>query len=206
MFDLFTLSGQDILEVCVTMIDQKKLLIFVFLLTFTVLSALIAQDYYGDYEYNAVQDGSYGSSVNYVPGEYDRNGDGLIDLIIVDRNGDGMGDYWATDRNFDGIIDDYQYDRNFDGIIDQWEYDMTGNGVPDRIYVDSNFDGEANMYAVINPVTQTYTWYGDMNTINASNSAPPEPPQPQKTIEKRVNFPSLQRQVSYVGGKAAFSE
>lgn len=125
------------------------------------------------------------------PGKYDRNGDGRVDLIVADRNGDGRADYWATDRNHNGVIDDYQYDRNHDGRIDQWEYDTTGNGVPDRIYVDSNGDGRANMYAVLNPVTRTYTWYGDMSTISAS---------------RRVSFPSVSVQSNYSGGRAAFSE
>ena len=81
-------------------------------------------------------------------GQFDRNGDGVIDLIITDRNGDGLPDYWATDRNFDGHFNDYQYDRNFDGQIDQWEYDLDLDGVSDKIYVDADGDGKAELYAI----------------------------------------------------------
>lgn len=95
-------------------------------------------------------------------GQFDRNGDGVIDLIITDRNADGRPDYWATDRNFDGHFNDYQYDRNFDGKIDQWEYDLDLDGVSDKIYVDADGDGKAELYAILNPINKTYTWYGNM--------------------------------------------
>ncbi len=119
-------------------------------------------------------------------GQFDRNADGRIDLIIADRNGDGKGDYWATDRNFDGRIDDYQYDRNLDGRIDQWEYDIDHDGVSDKIYVDADGDGKAEMYASLNPITRTYTWYGNMNSIQGA---------------AQVAFPPLTFQKKYKGGK-----
>lgn len=130
---------------------------------------------------------AFSGAPSMQPGHYDRNGDGIVDLIVSDRNGDGRADYWATDRNFNGKIDDYQYDRNFNGQIDQWEYDTNGNGIPDRIYVDSNGDGQANMYAMLNPITRTYTWYGDMSTISASSH--------------RTAFPPVAAQRNYRGGR-----
>lgn len=110
-----------------------------------------------------------GTSVKTV-GQFDRNGDGKIDLIICDRNGDGKPDYWATDRNFDGHFNDYQYDRNFDGRIDQWEYDLDLDGVSDKIYVDADGDGKAELYAIINPINKTYTWYGNMTAPQKAGS------------------------------------
>ncbi len=104
----------------------------------------------------------YGQSFVHKVGQYDRNCDGRVDLIVADRNGDGVPDYWAIDRDYDGRFDAYYYDRNFDGKIDQWEYDTNGDGISDTIYVDSNGDGKADLYAVLNPVTRTYTWYGNM--------------------------------------------
>lgn len=103
-------------------------------------------------------------------GQFDRNGDGVIDLIITDRNGDGIPDYWATDRNFDGHFNDYQYDRNFDGKIDQWEYDLDLDGISDKIYVDADNDGKAELYAILNPINKTYTWYGNMSTKESAGS------------------------------------
>ena len=101
-------------------------------------------------------------SSNKNVGQFDRNGDGVIDLIITDRNSDGRPDYWATDRNYDGHFNDYQYDRNYDGKIDQWEYDLDLDGVSDKIYVDADGDGKAELYAILNPINKTYTWYGNM--------------------------------------------
>ncbi len=130
-----------------------------------------------------------------TPGQYDRNGDGRVDLIISDRNGDGSADYWATDRNFDGKFNDYQYDRNFDGRIDQWEYDLDGDSVSDKIYVDSNNDGKANLYAMLNPITRTYTWYGNMNYSQAAGKMS-FPPMPSRSVYQK----------SYRGGKPADSQ
>ena len=123
-------------------------------------------------------------------GQFDRNADGRTDLIIADRNADGKGDYWATDRNFDGRIDDYQYDRNLDGIIDQWEYDVDHDGISDKIYVDSNGDGKAEMYATLNPITRSYTWYGNMTTAQGA---------------AQVALPPLASPKAYKGGKAGDS-
>jgi len=128
---------------------------------------------------------------NSVPGRFDRNADGRIDLIIADRNSDGKGDYWATDRNFDGLIDDYQYDRNLDGKIDQWEYDLDLDGVSDKIYVDANGDGIPEMYADLNPVSKTYTWYGNMKGIQAAG---------------KLQFPALGASRPFAPGNAAFSQ
>lgn len=142
-------------------------------------------------------DMAYARSGNYLQtaGQYDRNGDGRVDLIVADRNGDGRADYWATDRNFDGRFNDYQYDRNFDGAIDQWEYDLDGDSVSDKIYVDADSDGKAELYAMLNPITRTYTWYGNMDSAQASGqmSFPPMPS--RKTINKK-----------YKGGRAGDSE
>ncbi|MBF0498784.1 MAG: hypothetical protein HQM09_01515 [Candidatus Riflebacteria bacterium] len=114
----------------------------------------------------------YGSTqFNSVPGRYDRNGDGRIDLIIVDRNGDGIGDYWATDRDFDGLTDDYQYDRNFDGKVDQWEYDADHDGVPEKIYIDTDGNGKADLFAELNPLTKTYSWYGNLESVAAAGGS-----------------------------------
>ena len=113
---------------------------------------------------------SYIGTGNKTIGQFDRNGDGVIDLIISDRNGDGKPDYWATDRNFDGHFNDYQYDRNFDGRIDQWEYDLDLDGVSDKIYVDADGDGKAELYAILNPINKTYTWYGNMGAKETSAS------------------------------------
>lgn len=111
------------------------------------------------------------SAKHNIPGQYDRNGDGKVDLMVVDRNGDGIGDYWATDRSFNGAFDDYQYDRNFNGKIDQWEYDLNGNGVSDLIYVDTTGDGNPDLTGKLNPLTRTYTWYGDMKSVQARSSS-----------------------------------
>lgn len=108
------------------------------------------------------------SKYNEAPGRFDRNADGRVDLVIADRNNDGRGDYWATDRNFDGFFDDYQYDRNFDGRIDQWEYDQDYDGVSDKIYVDADGNGKPEMYADLNPINKTYTWYGNMSGTQAA--------------------------------------
>jgi hypothetical protein len=119
----------------------------------------------------------YGRAFVHKVGQYDRNCDGRVDLIVADRNGDGIPDYWAIDRNFDGRFDEYHYDRNFDGKIDQWEYDTNNDGISDTIYVDSTGDGKADLYAVLNPVTRTYTWYGNMdpNLKTAKGYHPPAP-------------------------------
>lgn len=126
------------------------------------------------------QTNAYTATANRSIGQFDRNGDGKIDLIITDRNGDGVPDYWATDRNFDGHFNDYQYDRNFDGRIDQWEYDLDLDGVSDKIYVDADGDGKAELYAIINPINKTYTWYGNMSAVQkaGSNASLPSLQQP----------------------------
>ena len=136
-------------------------------------------------------DTAYAFSSRDASGQYDRNGDGRIDLVVSDRNHDGRPDYWATDRNFDGKVDDYQYDRNFDGRVDQWEYDLDHDGVSDKIYVDADRDGKAEMYATLNPITRTYTWYGDMKNIQGAS---------------RVAFPPLSSVKSYRGGKIGDSD
>lgn len=139
-------------------------------------------------------DMAYAHSGNYMQsaGQYDRNGDGRVDLIVADRNGDGRADYWATDRNFDGRFNDYQYDRNFDGRIDQWEYDLDIDGVSDKIYVDADNDGRAELYAMLNPITRTYTWYGNMTNVAASG---------------QMSFPpmSAKKMKKYRGGRAGDS-
>ena len=134
------------------------------------------------------------ATANKTIGQFDRNGDGKIDLIITDRNGDGYPDYWATDRNFDGKFNDYQYDRNFDGKIDQWEYDLDLDGISDKIYVDADGDGKAELYALLNPINKTYTWYGNMSTKQMSASNAP-------------SFLTMQRdiKINYQGGKATDS-
>lgn len=131
---------------------------------------------------------------NKSVGQFDRNGDGKIDLIVGDRNGDGIPDYWATDRNFDGRFNDYQYDRNFDGKIDQWEYDLDLDGVSDKIYVDADHDGKAELYAILNPINKTYTWYGNMSIK-------------QSAASKATSFPDLNKNIrnNYIGGKATDS-
>ena len=136
-------------------------------------------------------DTAYAFSSRRASGQYDRNSDGRVDLVVADRNRDGMPDYWATDRNFDGRVDDYQYDRNLDGRIDQWEYDVDHDGVSDKIYVDANGDGRAEMYATLNPITRTYTWYGNMTNIQASS---------------QVSFPPLSSVKGYRGGKIGDSD
>ena len=124
-------------------------------------------------------------------GKFDRNADGKIDLVIADRNVDGKADYWATDRNFDGRTDDFQYDRDFDGRIDQWEYDIDHDGVSDKIYVDSDKDGKAEMYATLNPITRTYTWYGNVKSSQAAS---------------QLSFPPLSKARQYKGGKVGDSQ
>ncbi|MFZ2955867.1 MAG: hypothetical protein WA705_03090 [Candidatus Ozemobacteraceae bacterium] len=114
----------------------------------------------------------YGSTqFNSLPGRYDRNADGRIDLIIVDRNGDGKGDYWATDRDFDGLTDDYQYDRNFDSKVDQWEYDGDHDGVPEKIYIDGDGNGKSELFAELNPLTKSYSWYGNLEGVAAAGGS-----------------------------------
>lgn len=141
---------------------------------------------------------TYTASGNQNLGQYDRNGDGVIDLIITDRNGDGRADYWATDRNFDGHFNDYQYDRNFDGKIDQWEYDLDLDGVSDKIYVDADGDGKAELYAILNPINKTYTWYGNMmaKTAEASNAT---------ALQNLNTYNSSNIKNTYKGGKATDS-
>lgn len=141
---------------------------------------------------------AYTGTGNKTIGQFDRNGDGVIDLIITDRNGDGVPDYWATDRNFDGHFNDYQYDRNFDGKIDQWEYDLDLDGVSDKIYVDADADGKAELYAILNPITKTYTWYGNMNTKGSAGS--------NATAFSNMNYyNSTNIKRNYRGGKATDS-
>ena len=141
---------------------------------------------------------AFTASNNKSVGQFDRNGDGVIDLIITDRNGDGKPDYWATDRNFDGHFNDYQYDRNFDGRIDQWEYDLDLDGVSDKIYVDADGDGKAELYAILNPINKTYTWYGNMVAKEkaASNVTP-------FSTMNSLNTTNLQN--NYIGGRATDS-
>ena len=131
-------------------------------------------------------------------GQFDRNGDGVIDLIITDRNGDGLPDYWATDRNFDGHFNDYQYDRNFDGQIDQWEYDLDLDGVSDKIYVDADGDGKAELYAILNPINKTYTWYGNMGAKQSSASN-------VSSFPSMNYYNSSNIRTSYKGGRATDS-
>ncbi|MBF0547121.1 MAG: hypothetical protein HQM08_21955 [Candidatus Riflebacteria bacterium] len=140
-----------------------------------------------------------------VPGRYDRNNDGKVDLIVLDRNGDGKPDYWATDRDFDGYFDDYQYDRNFDGKIDQWEYDTNHDGIPEKIFIDVDGDGRAELVADLNPYTKTYTWRGDLKEINASTGTLGATP--KKVSEKGTSRPSKSKSKKKLAkGKAAFSE
>jgi len=136
-------------------------------------------------------DAGYGQ-FNEMPGRFDRNADGRIDLIVTDRNVDSKGDYWATDRNFDGITDDYQYDRNFDGRIDQWEYDYDGDGIPDKIFVDADGDGRSEMYSEWNPVTRTYAWFG-----KSGNSGSPGTSSSGRSIRPKRRLAK---------GRAAYSE
>jgi len=159
----------------VFMLNRKPVFVFALLL---IAMAIVASQVMANLnEWESAEnhvsmnpDMAYAHSNRYLQtaGQYDRNGDGRIDLIIADRNGDGRADYWATDRNFDGKFNDYQYDRNFDNRIDQWEYDLNGNGISDKIYVDADGDGRAELYAMLNPITRTYTWYGNMNSVQAS--------------------------------------
>ncbi len=184
------------------MLNRKPVLLFAILL---ITMAVVASQVMASLnEWESAEscesmnpDMAYAHSNRYLqtPGQYDRNGDGRVDLIIADRNGDGRADYWATDRNFDGKFNDYQYDRNFDSRIDQWEYDLNGNGISDKIYVDADGDGRAELYAMLNPITRTYTWYGNMNSVQASS---------------QVAFPAMPKSASYKkkyrGGRVGDSE
>ena len=154
---------------------QTRRVVLVVLLFFggLVLAAHAYSDFVADpgqAAYSAF--GRASSGFNNAPGRFDRNADGRIDLIVVDRNGDGSGDYWATDRNFDGLTDDYQYDRNFDGRIDQWEYDNDHDGIPEKIFIDGDGNGKSELYAELNPLTRAYTWYGDLQGVQASGEGP----------------------------------
>ncbi len=177
--------------------NAKLLLLFSFLICSVAVIASQSIDFDVD-EWESVSRTSMSPDTAYAhagpiiaAGQYDRNADGRVDLIVADRNGDGHGDYWATDRNFDARMDDYQYDRNFDGRIDQWEYDIDHDGISDKIYVDADRDGKAEMYATLNPITRTYTWYGNVATAQASN---------------QLAFPPLSTSRKYRGGKIGDSE
>ncbi|MBU1105938.1 MAG: hypothetical protein KKB51_04645 [Candidatus Riflebacteria bacterium] len=184
------------------MLNRKPVLVFaILLITMAIVASQVMANLNelepGESSESMNPDMAYANSGRYLQtaGQYDRNGDGRVDLIIADRNGDSRADYWATDRNFDAKFNDYQYDRNFDGRIDQWEYDLSGNGISDKIYVDADGDGSAELYAMLNPITRTYTWYGNMNSVQASG---------------QMSFPTMPSrstyQKSYKGGHAADSE
>ncbi len=185
----------------VSMLTRRPVLIFGLILA--IMAVVASQVKAGLNEWESASDTesmnpdmAYAFSGNFMQtaGQYDRNGDGRVDLIVADRNGDGRADYWATDRNFDGRYNDYQYDRNFDGRIDQWEYDLDVDGVSDKIYVDADSDGRAELYAMLNPITRTYTWYGNMTSVQASG---------------QMSFPSMPNAKSYKkkyrGGRAGDS-
>jgi hypothetical protein len=186
----------------VFMFSRKPVLLFAILL---ITMAIVASQVMANLsEWESAEgsesmnpDMAYAHSGRYLQtaGQYDRNGDSRVDLIIADRNGDGRADYWATDRNFDGKFNDYQYDRNFDGRIDQWEYDLNGNGISDKIYVDADGDGKAELYAMLNPITRTYTWYGNMNSVQASGQVA-FPTMPSRSTYKK----------SYKGGRVGDSD
>jgi hypothetical protein len=172
--------------------NSKLLLIFSFMICSVAVLAAQSLDY-DMKEWESLSKASMNPDMAYAhsgpiqaAGQFDRNADGRVDLIVADRNADCRGDYWATDRNFDGRIDDFQYDRNFDGRIDQWEYDIDHDGISDKIYVDADRDGKAEMYATLNPITRTYTWYGNVAATQASG---------------QVAFPPLASARRYRGGK-----
>lgn len=87
----------------------------------------------------------------YHETEYDRNGDGETDMVVVeaDTDGDGNIDYVATfsDNNYDGDFESSEInsDEDGDGIIDTqtWEEDTNGDGMIDSrgIVVDTNGNG-----------------------------------------------------------------
>ncbi len=179
------------------MYNAKLLLMFSFLICSVAVIAAQNLDFNID-EWESVSQTSMSPDTAYAhsgpivaAGQYDRNADGRVDLIVADRDGSGHGDYWATDRNFDSRFDDYQYDRNFDGRIDQWEYDIDHDGISDKIYVDSDRDGKAEMYATLNPITRTYTWYGNVATSQAAS---------------QMAFPPLSTSKKYRGGKVGDSD
>lgn len=183
------------------MLNRRPILIFGLLIA--IMAVVASQVKAGLNEWESAPDTvsmnpdmAYAHSGNYLQtaGQYDRNGDGRVDLIVADRSGDGQADYWATDRNFDGRYNDYQYDRNFDGRIDQWEYDLDLDGISDKIYVDADSDGKAELYAMLNPITRTYTWYGNMTSVQASGQMA-FPPMPNSGKYKK----------SYKGGRAGDS-
>lgn len=177
--------------------NTKLILLFSFLIC--SVAVIAAQSLDSDMnEWESLSRGSMSPDMAYAhsgpiqaAGKFDRNADGRVDLVVADRNGDGRGDYWATDRNFDGRTDDFQYDRNFDGRIDQWEYDIDHDGISDKIYVDADRDGKAEMYATMNPITRTYTWYGNVSTTQASG---------------QLAFPPLSTSKGYRGGKVGDSK
>ncbi len=184
----------------VSMLNRRPVLIFGLIIA--IMAVLASQVKASLNEWESASDVesmnpdmAYAHSGNFMQtaGQYDRNGDGRVDLIVADRNGDGRADYWATDRNFDGRYNDYQYDRNFDGRIDQWEYDLDIDGISDKIYVDADSDGRAELYAMLNPITRTYTWYGNMTSVQASG---------------QMSFPAMSAgkiKKSYRGGRAGDS-
>lgn len=170
---------------------RKKIEIFAAIMIVLCSAALMAQQaaMSPSLTISESNDLSFGLAVhNNIPGRYDRNADGIADLIIVDRNGDGIGDYWGTDRNFNGFFDDYQYDRNFDGKIDQWEYDTNYDGISDMIYVDSHGDGKPDLFGELNPVTRTYTWYGDLKNLQAGSKMALSSARPAKLSQGRAAF------------------
>ena len=74
--------------------------------------------------------------------EYDRDENGVTDLVAADFDGDGIYDVYQIDDNEDGVLDAVLIDENGDNIPDTVITDDDGNGSFEAFLIDSDFDGE----------------------------------------------------------------
>ncbi|MEV0563753.1 hypothetical protein [Dactylosporangium sp. NPDC050588] len=77
--------------------------------------------------------------------EYDRNGDGVVDLVSADTDHDGVDDAWQYDTDGDRVIDTVGYDINGDGAIDKWDYDHNADGLIDEVRIDGDQDNRPQL-------------------------------------------------------------
>lgn len=80
--------------------------------------------------------------------EYDRNKDGIVDLVAVDIDGDKKPDVWIFDDNQDNQPDYLGFDKNGNGKIDCIARDLDKDGVPETYEFDTNEDGKIDLYGI----------------------------------------------------------
>jgi S1-C subfamily serine protease len=80
--------------------------------------------------------------------EYDRNKDGIVDLVAVDIDGDKKPDMWIFDDNQDNRPDYVGFDTNGNGKVDCIARDLDGDGFPETYEFDTNGDGKIDLYGI----------------------------------------------------------